>query len=200
MDTPTFVVKATDLLVVRCLNPDVKGGEKNDGLTLIEVEVLMVLKGERKVGKAKLATIGQRMEKGRRYLLASFGGSAFDTGFLAQSDQAVVELPPEFDLKSPDFVTDKLQYRVQRIFDARRAQVNRLIRQLRQEKAVLDRTAEHPTAPRNQWPNQALQQTAARRQACIVLAKLASNAFAPRSLGAHRWPRVQTHLPLTTKM
>src|SRR4051794_22060168 len=87
MDTPTFVVKATDLLVVRCLNPDVNGGEKNDGLTLIEVEVLMVLKGERKVGKAKLATIGQRMEQGRRYLVANFGGSAFDTGFLAQSEQ-----------------------------------------------------------------------------------------------------------------
>jgi len=149
MDTPTFVVKATDLLVVQCLNSDVKGGEKNDGLTLIEVEVLMVLKGERKVGKAELATIGQRMEKGRRYLLASFGGAAFDTGFLAQGDQAVVELPPDFDLKSPDFVTDKLQFRVQRIFDARRDQVNRLILQLQQEKAVLDRTAEHPGAPKN---------------------------------------------------
>jgi len=149
MDTPSFVAKATDLLVVRCLNPDVKGGGKTDGLTLIEVEVLMVLKGERTVGKAKLATSGQRMEKERRYLLASFGGSAFDTGFLAQSDQAVVELPPEFDLKSPDFVTDKLQYRVQRIFDARRAQVNRLILELQQEKAVLDRTAEHPGAPKN---------------------------------------------------
>src|SRR5215831_2248678 len=76
MDTPTFVAKSTDLLVVRCLNPDVKGGEKNDGLTLIEAEILVVLKGERKLGKAKLATIGQRMEKGQRYLLASFGGSA----------------------------------------------------------------------------------------------------------------------------
>jgi len=149
MDTPTFVVKATDLLVARCLNPDVKGGAKNDGLTLIEVEVLVVLKGERKVGIAELATIGQRMEKGQRYLMASFGGSAFDTGFLAQSDQAVVELPPDFDLNLPEFVTDKLQYRVQRIFDARRAQVERLIRQLLREKAVLDVTAVHPGAPEN---------------------------------------------------
>ena len=31
MDTPTFVVKATDLLVVRCLNPEVNGGPKIDG-------------------------------------------------------------------------------------------------------------------------------------------------------------------------
>lgn len=149
MDTPTFVVKATDLLVVRCLNPDVNGEAKIDGLTLIEVQVLMVLKGDRKVGKAKLATIGQRIEKGQRYLLASFGGSAFDTGFLAQSDQAVVELPPNFDLESLDFVTDKLQYRVQKIFDARRAQVNRMIQELQREKAVLDRTATHPGAPKD---------------------------------------------------
>jgi hypothetical protein len=147
MDTPTFVVKSTDLLVARCVNPDIKGGGKNDGLTLIEVDVLVVLKGERKVGNAKLATMGQRMEKGQRYLLASFGGSAFDTGFLAQSDQAVVELPPDFDLKSLDGVV--LLERVQGIFDARRTQVDRLIRQLQREKAVLDRTAVHPGAPKN---------------------------------------------------
>jgi hypothetical protein len=147
MDTPTFVAKSTDLLVVRCLNPDVKGGGKNDGLTLIEVEILVVLKGERKLGNAKLATIGQRMEKGQRYLLASFGGSAFDTGFLAQSDQAVVELPRDFELKSLEGRV--LLERVQSIFDARRAQVERLIRQLQQEKAVLDRTAVHPGAPKN---------------------------------------------------
>jgi uncharacterized protein YprB with RNaseH-like and TPR domain len=87
------------------------------------------------------------MEKGRRYLLASFGGSAFDTGFLAQSDQAVVELPPDFDLKSLAGVVRREQ--VQSIFDARRAQVGRLIRQLEREKAVLDRTAVHPGAPKN---------------------------------------------------
>ena len=147
MDTETFVVKTTDILVVRCVNPDVNGGAKTDGLTLVEVEVLTVLKGERKVGNAKLATIGQRMEKGQRYLMASFGGSAFDTGFLAQNDQAVVELPPDFDLKSLDGVV--LLERVQSIFDARRVQVERLIRQLQREKAVLDRTAAHPTAPKN---------------------------------------------------
>jgi hypothetical protein len=147
MDTPTFVAKATDILVARCLSPDVKGGGKNDGLTLIEVEILTVLKGERKVGKARLATIGQRMEKGKRYLLASFGGSAFDTGFLAQSDQAVIELPADFDLRS--LAGRTALERAQRIFDARRGQVERLLRQLQHEKAVLDRTAAHPGAPSN---------------------------------------------------
>jgi hypothetical protein len=149
MDTEQFVVKATDILIVRCLNPDVKGGPKNDGLTLVEVEVLSVLKGERKVGSAKLATIGQRMAKGQRYLMASFGGSVFDTGFLAQSDQAVVELPPDFDIESHTFATEKLLYRVLKIFDARRAQVNRMILELQREKAILDRTATHPGAPKD---------------------------------------------------
>ncbi len=147
MDSEAFFVKATDILVVRCVNPDVMGGAKIDGLTLVEVEVLTVLKGERKVGNAKLATLGQRMEKGQRYLMASFGGSAFDTGFLAQSDQAVVQLPSDFGLESLD--GHNLLERVQSIFDARRKQVDRLILILQQEKAILDRTKTHPGAPKN---------------------------------------------------
>src|SRR3979490_2484887 len=99
MDTPTFVAKTTDILIVGCINADVLGGEKTDGLTLVEVEVLVVIKGDRKTGKTRLGTIGQPMEAGKRFLMASFGGDVFDTGFLAQSDQAVVELPADFDLK-----------------------------------------------------------------------------------------------------
>jgi hypothetical protein len=147
MGTDEFVVKATDILVARCVNPDVKGGAKNDGLTLVEVEVLVVLKGGRKVGNTKLATIGQRMEKGQRYLLAGFGGSASDTGFLAQSDQSVIALPPDFDLQS--IAGRVLLEQVQTLFDARRAQVERMLRELQHEKAILDRTARHPTAPQN---------------------------------------------------
>ena len=142
MDTPTFVAKSTDILIVRCLNPDVLGGEKNDGLTLVEVEVVAVLKGDRKTGKARLGAIGQPMEAGKRYLMASFGGEAFDTGFLAQSDQAVVELPADFDLKS---LSDKTEVeQAQAIFDARRAQVERLLLQLQREKKTLDHTAPQP--------------------------------------------------------
>src|SRR5262249_1804330 len=94
MDTPTFVAKSTDILIARCINPEVRGGAKTDGLTLVEVEVVVVIKGDRKTGKTRLGTIGQPMEAGKRYMMASFGGNVFDTGFLAQSDQAVVELPP----------------------------------------------------------------------------------------------------------
>jgi hypothetical protein len=144
MDTPTFVAKAKDTLIVRCINPDVLGGGKNDGLTLVEVEVIVVVKGDRKAGKTRLGTIGQPMEAGKRYLMASFGGDVFDTGFLAQSDQAVTELPADFDLK---LLTGKTAVQqVQAIFDARRAQVERLLQQLQREKKTLDHTVPKPTA------------------------------------------------------
>src|SRR5215831_15434079 len=76
VDTPTFVAKSKDILLVKCINPDVLGGEKTDGLTLVEVDVVLVIKGDRKAGKTRLGTIGQPMEAGRRYLMASFGGNA----------------------------------------------------------------------------------------------------------------------------
>ena len=142
MDTPTFVAKSKDILLVKCINPDVRGAEKNDRLTLVEVEVVTVIKGDRKTGKTRLGTIGQPMEAGKRYMMASFGGDVFDTGFLAQSDQAVVELPADFDLKS---LSDKTEVeQAQAIFDARRAQVERLLLQLQREKKTLDHTAPQP--------------------------------------------------------
>jgi hypothetical protein len=144
MDTPTFVARSTDILIVRCVDPDVLGGGKNDGLTLVEVEVVAVIKGDRKTGKARLGTVGQPVEAGKRYMMASFGGGVFDTGFLAQSDQAVVELPADFDLKSLAGKTAVAQ--AQAVFDARRAQVERLLRQLRHEKETLDHTVPRPGA------------------------------------------------------
>jgi hypothetical protein len=144
MDTPTFVEKSKDILVVRCIKPDVLGGAKSDGMTLIEVEVLVVVKGERKAGKSRVATIGQPMETGKRYLMASFGGNVFDTGFLAQSDQAVTEVPADFGLKSVAGKTAVQQ--VQAIFDARTAQVERLLQQLQRKKTTLDHTAPKPNA------------------------------------------------------
>lgn len=144
MDTTTFVAKSKDILIVRCLNPDVLGGGKIDGLTLVEVDVVAVVKGDRQTGKTRLGTIGQPMEAGKRYLMASFGGNVFDTGFLAQSDQAVVEIPPAFNLKSLSGKTAVEQ--AQAIFDARRAQVERLLLQLQREKKALEHTAPKPGA------------------------------------------------------
>ena len=76
--------------------------------------------------------------------MASFGGDVFDTGFLAQSDQAVVELPADFDSKSLSDKTAAQQ--AQAIFDARRAQLQRLLLQLQREKKMLDHTVPKPSA------------------------------------------------------
>jgi hypothetical protein len=139
METATLVEKATDIVVVKSLNPDVLGGAADDGLTLIEAEVLLVVKGQRKTGKTKLATIGQPMSAGSRYVMASFGGNAFDTGFVAQSEQAVVEVPPDFDLKK---LSDKPAVKqVETLFEARRSHIERLLQQLEREKLLLDQAA-----------------------------------------------------------
>jgi len=138
-DTKTFAEKATDVLVAECLDPDAAPGPKLNGVTMVQVDVVEVLKGDRKTGKTKLVTIGQPMEKGRRYMMASFGGSALDTGFLANADLAVVEIPPEFDLKTLDGKTTAEQ--MQLVFDARREQVRILLIQIEREKALLAKTA-----------------------------------------------------------
>src|SRR5438093_1412937 len=101
-DTKTFAGQATEVLIAECLDPDVMPGPKLNGVTVVEVDVLKTLKGDRKLGKAKLATIGQAMEKGHGYMMVSFGGSALGTDFLAQADLAVVEVPAGFDLKKLD--------------------------------------------------------------------------------------------------
>jgi hypothetical protein len=51
------------VLVADCLDPAAAPGPKLNGVTAVEVDVVKVLKGHRKAGKAKLATIGQPMEK-----------------------------------------------------------------------------------------------------------------------------------------
>jgi hypothetical protein len=146
-DTKTFAGKASDVLVVECVSADAPSGP--NGVTPVQVDVVKVLKGDRKTGKTKLATIGQPMEKGRKYLMASFGGNALDTGFLAQADLAVVEIPATFDLKSLDGKTVAEQ--MQLVFDARREQVRIQLLQLEREKALLEKTA--PKQPEPAKPN-----------------------------------------------
>jgi hypothetical protein len=138
IDTATFAERATDVLVAECIDPDAIPGPKLNGVTAVEVNVIQVLKGDRKAGKSKLATIGQPMEKGRRYLMASFGGAALNTGFLANAELAVVEISDGFDLKTLDGKTAAEQ--VQLVFDARREQVRVLLAQLEREKTLLAKT------------------------------------------------------------
>jgi hypothetical protein len=143
-DTKTFAGQATEVIVADCLDPDPDPGPKG-GVTTVRVDVVRVLKGNRKTGPAKLATIGQPMENGRRYMMASFGGSALGTDFLAQADLAVVEVPAGFDLKTLDGKTVVEQ--MQLVFDARREQVRERLIQMEQEKKALEKTVPKPKPP-----------------------------------------------------
>jgi len=126
-------------VVADCVDPDVLGGPKDDGLTLVQVDVVRTLKGGRKAGRARLATIGQPTEKGKRYLMVSFGGSALGSDFLANGQLAVVEVPAGFDLKALDGKTVPEQ--MQLVYDARRAEVAAQARRLDVERAALGKTA-----------------------------------------------------------
>jgi hypothetical protein len=138
-DTKTFAESATDIVIAECLDPDAAPGPKLNGVTEVRVDVVQVLKGERKPGKATLVTIGQPMEKGRRYMMSSFGGSVRDIKFLTNLDLGVVEVPPTFDLKTLDGKTVAEQ--VQLVFDARREQVRLRLIELEREKTLLEKTA-----------------------------------------------------------
>ncbi|MBN9518869.1 hypothetical protein J0H58_10180 [bacterium] len=145
-----FARRATEVVIADCLDPDPDPGPKF-GVTTVAVDVVKVLKGDRKLGKATLATIGQPVEKGRRYMMVSFGGSALGTNFLAQSELALVEVPAGFDLKALDDKTVAEQ--MQLVFDARREQVRVRLIQLGQEKAALDKTvADKAAAPAKLLP------------------------------------------------
>lgn len=137
-ETKEYLERATDVVIVRCLDPDPRGGPKIDGLTAVEVEILAVLKGNRKPGKAMLGTIGQPMEKGKRYLMGSFGGKFDSIDFLAQSEQAVTEIPADFDLKS--IANKSAVDKAQAIFDARRADIERQLHRLQRAKQALEVT------------------------------------------------------------
>ena len=107
--------------------------------------MLQVLKGEWTTGKAKLVTIVQTMERGRRYLMIRLGGSARDIKFLANAELAVVEVPAGFDLKALD--GKALPEQVQLVFDARREQVRLRLIQLEREKAAREKTVPKPPEP-----------------------------------------------------
>jgi hypothetical protein len=97
VDTPTFVERSEDIVVAKCLRPDVGDGNYIDGLRPAEVEVVMVLKGNKALGKLRIATIYE-MKAGEMYLLANSGGRAYDTNFLAIAQRSVVKLPEKFKL------------------------------------------------------------------------------------------------------
>lgn len=114
VNTEDFVERARDIVVAKCLAVH-DDQPKDDDLYAADVEIVSVFKGDKKAGKAKIATI-YPMAKGKTYMLTSLGGSALGTDFLAIPQRSVVEIPAGFQLDSLKRKT--VLGKVEAIFDA----------------------------------------------------------------------------------
>jgi hypothetical protein len=134
-DTPRFAKIMKDVVIATCdrAHPETHYG---DGLHPVEVTVQRVLKGTSAVGAMKIATI-YAMEPGKRYLLASLGGSVGGITFLAVPELSVVEIPEGFDLSKLEGRT--LEEQLQLIFAARQAAVEQEEQALQAEEALLEK-------------------------------------------------------------
>jgi hypothetical protein len=135
-DTDTFVKRAQDIVIAKCTGPVPDRDKYEDGLYPVDVEIVTVLKGAKKPGKATIATI-YPTEAGKTYLLTSLGGSAYGTDFLAVPQLAVVELPAKFRLD--DLKGKTVREQVQAVFVARRQENERQQQLLKDEKTLLDK-------------------------------------------------------------
>jgi len=132
-DTDTYIERARDIVVAECLSvPPSQSGD--DGLYAVEVKVLLVLKGNRKPGGLRVATI-YPMKPAARYLLTNSGGSALGTDFLALPELSVVPVPEDFPLEKLQGKPVKEQ--LQRIFARQLFDVERQIEPLQEQQAML---------------------------------------------------------------
>jgi hypothetical protein len=97
-DVDTYLERAQDVVIAKCVSvPEVGLAQFDDGVYPVTADVITALKGERKPGRLSVATI-YAMRPGETYLLASSGGQALGTDFLALPELSVVPIPENFDL------------------------------------------------------------------------------------------------------
>jgi uncharacterized protein (TIGR03067 family) len=130
VDTSSWVAKATDIVLAEALTEAL--GPEINGIAPHDVKAVLVIKGQRKLGKLRVGTNG--LVKGRSYMLTGFGERGVD--LITNGELAAVELPPGFDIGR---LKGTAVHEVQSILDARRAWVEGQLRVLKAEKAVLDR-------------------------------------------------------------
>jgi len=138
MDTDTYIKRAHDIVLAECISIPEGGPEMHhDGLHLVEVAIVKVLKGSKQTGRGRIAMI-YRMEVGRVYLLSSLGGSAYGTDFLALPELAVVPLPTN--LNVGELEGKGLKEQVQYIFSRHLSEVETELEPLLKEKALLEKS------------------------------------------------------------
>jgi hypothetical protein len=142
-DVATYAERAEEIVIARCLTVPEDGGlSANDGFYPATVDVITALKGPRRPGELKIATIFP-MKTGQNYLLANTGGKAFGTDFLALGELTIVPVPESFDLASLE--NQPLKEQLEQIFSRQLYEVERemapLIEKQRQlQRALKDRT------------------------------------------------------------
>ena len=135
MDTDTFIKRAKDIVIAKCISLPEDGSGKI-GLSPVQVEILTVLKGDKKPGELKIVTI-YPMAPGKTYMLTSLGGSAHGTDFLALPELSVVPIPSNFELEQ--LKGKSLKEQVQRVFSRRLYEVEWVLEPLLREKVLLDK-------------------------------------------------------------
>lgn len=135
MDIDMFVKRAQDIVIAKCISdyPDIILG---DGLSLVEIDVQKVLKGELNKGKTKIATI-YPVYPSQRYLLTNNGGSVGDTKFLAIPELSVVKIPSHFNIKT--IQGKRLRDQIKLIFSARHDLLRFELKELEKEKELLEK-------------------------------------------------------------
>ena len=137
MDTDTFIERAQDIIIAKCLSiPEGDPERYINGLHPVEVKVLMVLKGEKRVDNLTIVTI-YSMERGTTYMLTSLGGSAYGTDFLALSELSVVPISSDFAIERLNGKSTKDQ--VQSVFSRRLFDVEQELEPLQERESLLER-------------------------------------------------------------
>ena len=131
-DTETYLERARDIVIAEC----VSAPESRHHGALVEIDIKMVLKGEKKLGKTKGFTI-YPMQADGQYLLMSLGGTTQGTDFIATGELSVVPIPSfvKLDTLKEKALKDRLHF----IFASRLYVVEKELEPLLKEKAMLEK-------------------------------------------------------------
>ena len=143
-DTDTYIKIAGDIVIAKCIS--VPKQEFIQGLVPAEVEVIKVLKGNRKPGSLPIAVFPGSVTPNNTYMLYSFtGGKTLGTDFLAKDELSVIPLPASFDIEELENkdLKEQVQYVFSRyLFEVERALAPLLAQKQLLEKAISDREYE----------------------------------------------------------
>ena len=137
-NTERYADLSRDIIIAKCVSCSPDGGQ----LSMAEVDIIMVLKGNKKTGPFDIATLDP-IEPGQHYLLASMGGSTRGTDFLAVPELAIVPVPADFDFDS--LKQKPLKQQLHMLFSRRLFELERQLAPLLEEQKLLEKALQGRT-------------------------------------------------------